>query len=180
MWGARELKETSKHGWETSAMIPLEELPGQCLRHCSQSLLIYLPSAQNSNPRKGMSDWSSLGHPSTSWLGVGRTYQTLFGAEEMIPIKETRVLLGRSDAEKSKSCKLPVPSNVDHMALWLLFQFSPGRWIKMRTSWIWRLEETKWQLGECQGQWVLPTNTCPLMSSSGTKSHLLRLLGVKM
>lgn len=118
-------------------MIPLAELPWSvsavaspcsfalCSRSCSQARSIRLV-------RLG-----SLAH-----LGVGRPHQTMLGAAEIIPIKETRLLFGRRSGYRAvgiPQTPLP-PSNTDHTALWRLQQVGPGSWIRARTCWmeVWR------------------------------------------
>lgn len=84
-----------------------------------QPIPAYLLPAQDSSPREGTSDWSALGHLPTSWLGVGRTHQTMLDAEEMTPVKESRVLLGRRSRCRAAQIQqtLLTPGSVEHMAM---------------------------------------------------------------
>lgn len=55
---------------------------------------------------------------SLAHLGIGRPHKTMLGAEEIIPIKETRLLFRRrSGCRAVHILQTPLPpSNTDHMA----------------------------------------------------------------
>lgn len=83
-----------------------------------QPVPAYLYSDQDSSLKEGTSDGSGLGHPVTLWLGVGRSQQTMLGAEAITPIKERRVLLGRSGCGAVQTQQTPLaPGDSEHMAL---------------------------------------------------------------
>lgn len=84
-----------------------------------QPIPAYLYSEQDSSLKEGTSDGSGLGHPVTSWLGVGRSHQTVLGAEAVTPIKERKVLLGRrSGCRAVQTQQTPLtPGDSAHMAL---------------------------------------------------------------
>lgn len=84
-----------------------------------QPIPAYLYSDQDSSLKEGTPDGSGLGHPVTLWLGVGRTHQTMLGAEAITPIKESRVQLGRRSGWRAVQTQLTplTPGDSEHMAL---------------------------------------------------------------
>lgn len=84
-----------------------------------QPIPAYLYSDQDSSLEEGTSDGSGLGHLVILWLGVGRSHQTMLGAEAITPIKERRVLLGRRSGRRAvQTQQTPLtPGDSERMAL---------------------------------------------------------------